>query len=411
MDLHHNIFYGYRGPISDDGARERQLENNVTKALVNTLRLGGEPVWRPFLAELGVPDASQAEFLLQRTELPSGPASLKKRRILLGISSTPSSWRHASTSGEAYASLPDAWIYGDGFAVLVESKVAGDFDDGQMHSHLARLWATGNDPPEVMLRTWRDVHRFFRGLRCQLSGVSELLVDQLVEYLEYSELSGFTGFRREHFDYFLTHDDEEARQWVKSQVEDLAERLPTRLVEIDGFYESWDMGTLYQSSSYCWVAFGPANGAYRRRTHQSIAMSSDGVRVFVNAELKDAADQVKEVLKQKPDTVYAALQELHNTEPFELVLEERVQKQAMIYDYTPKMRLHSSLITDESVGTPAWTAFIDTVLSLPLPYVRIERLVRPPILLGVSYGGDDAAIERIAEAMRQNHRVVQMLNG
>ena len=58
MDLHHNLFYGYRGPISDEGARERQLENNVTKALVNTLRLGGEPVWRPFLAELGVPDAS-----------------------------------------------------------------------------------------------------------------------------------------------------------------------------------------------------------------------------------------------------------------------------------------------------------------------------------------------------------------
>lgn len=113
MDLHHNLFYGYRGPMSDEGAREWQLENNVTKALINTLRLGGEPVWRPFLAELGMPEASQAEFLLQKTDLPSGPASLKNRRVLLGISSTPSSWHHADTSSETYASVPDAWIYGD----------------------------------------------------------------------------------------------------------------------------------------------------------------------------------------------------------------------------------------------------------------------------------------------------------
>lgn len=41
MDFHHNLFYGYRGPTLDEGARERQLKNNVTKALINTLRLGG----------------------------------------------------------------------------------------------------------------------------------------------------------------------------------------------------------------------------------------------------------------------------------------------------------------------------------------------------------------------------------
>ena len=410
MDLHHNLFYSYRGPIPDEGARERQLENNVTKALVNTLRLGGESVWRPFLVELGVAEAAQAEFLLQRSDLPSGPASLKKQRVLLGISSTPSNSPHAPTSDEIYASVPDAWIYGDGFAVLVESKVVGGFVEGQMHSHIARLRANGNASPSVDLKTWRDLHRFFRALRCQLSGVPAFLVDQFIEYLEYSELSGFTGFRREHFDYFLTHDDEEARHWVKSQVEDLAQRLQKCLLAIDSFYESWDMGTLYQSASYCWVAFGPANGGYRKKTHQSIAMSSDGVRVFVNAELKPAADRIKQVLRQKPESVRAALHDIHKTEPFDLVLEERIQKQASIYDYTPKMRLHSSLIIDDTVGGPAWTAFVDTVLTLPLPYVRIERLLKPSTLLDASSSSDDAAIEIIAEAMRRNHGLVQMLN-
>jgi hypothetical protein len=41
MDLHHNLFYTYRGPTID-ADRDPQLENNLTKALINTLRLGAE---------------------------------------------------------------------------------------------------------------------------------------------------------------------------------------------------------------------------------------------------------------------------------------------------------------------------------------------------------------------------------
>ena len=88
MDLHHNLFYSYRGPTKDlsDGDRDQQLENNLTKALVNTLHLGREAVWRPFLAELGVRDARSATFLLQRKDLNSGRAAHRRQRVLLGIS-------------------------------------------------------------------------------------------------------------------------------------------------------------------------------------------------------------------------------------------------------------------------------------------------------------------------------------
>src|SRR4051812_44149151 len=81
VDLHQNLFYSYRGPSLDEADRDRQLENNLTKALINTLSLGREAVWVPFLAELGLGDAQRVEFLLQRRDLPCGGAANKRHRV------------------------------------------------------------------------------------------------------------------------------------------------------------------------------------------------------------------------------------------------------------------------------------------------------------------------------------------
>ncbi len=411
MDLHHNLFYSYRGPNTGDGDRERQLENNVTKALINTLQLGEEAVWRPFLTECGLPDASNAAFLLQRQDLPSGLAAHRQHRVLLGISAKPT-YRSASTmSVTPYDSVPDAWIYGDGFAVLVESKVVGDFSDGQMQAHLARLQSSGQPQPTVILKTWRELHSFFRRLLPDLPGVSALLVKQFIQFLEYSEMSGFTGFEREHFNYFLSHDDNDARRWVSDQVADFAAQVRVKLFEFNPFYEDHEIGSLKISDSDCWVAFGPRDSAYRKVTHQTMALGANGLRIFVNAELKSATDRLKNVLRQSAHSLRAALHELHMIEPYELVLEERFQRQASLYDQTPKMRLHSSLLADEATGDVAWMALAHTALRLPLLNLKIERRVPPERLLQLSKDDAGEAVEFVATILRRNHKLVELLNG
>ncbi len=411
MDLHHNLFYSYRGPNTDDRDRERQLENNITKALVNTLRLGGETVWRPFLAEFGVTDARDAAFLLQRRDLASGGAAQRRCRVLLGIATHPSQWSPTENAMEAYESIPDAWIYGDGFAVLVESKVSGDFSDEQMQGHLARLQSTGHSRPAVVLKTWREVHRFFHQLSSGLTSAPALLVQQFIQFLEYSDVSGFNGFRCEHFDYFLSHDDHDARLWGRGQMTDFAERVQKQLCKSIPFYSSYDVGTLKQSNSYCWVAFGPADGKYRKLSHQTISISSDGLRVFINSELKSATDRIKAVLSQSAHALRAVLQDLHAYQPFELVLQERKQVQASLYENTPKMRLHSSLLADESVGGMAWMAFAETVQRIPLPYLCLTRRIPPRELLDLPADDASAAVRIVVEMFEQNHAVVELLNG
>lgn len=411
MDLHHNIFYSYRGPDTVGADRDRrQLENNLTKALINTLSLGGEAVWRPFLSELGLANATGTKFLLQRRDLPSGSAATRRDRVLLGISKKKSAWvpdGGVGTDG-AYEGVPDAWVYGEKFAVLVESKVNdGDFSQGQMQAHLARLWSIEPKPPEIILKTWGQIHCLFSRLLPSLPDKSsqQLLVKQFIEFLEYSSMSEFTGFRLDHFHYFLLHDDEDARRWIREQVKYFAIDVLASLQKSAPFYEAYDIGNLKLADSYCWVAFGPRGRAYRRVTHQTMSLASDGLHVFVNTELKSATDRLKSVLKRSHAVFRAALQQLHAWEPFELVLEEKVKRQASLYDYTPKMRLHSSLLV-EATGDVAWEAFAQTTQLLPLPYLRIERLVRPPTLMADPV----KAVQYVVEILQRNDAVVKLLN-
>jgi len=411
MDLHHNVFYTYRGP-GTEADRDQQLENNVTKALINTLRLGGEAVWRPFLAWVGIAGATRADFLLQRRDLPSRNAAHRRHRVLLGISKSKSAWAPGVRAGPTYESLPDAWIYGDGFAVLVESKVGGsDFTPKHMGAHLARLASAEHAPPKIVLRTWRDVHGFFHDLLPSLTDAATLLlVGQFIQFLEYSDMSGFTGFQRDHFDYFLLHDDDDARRWVRAQIDDFAARVQTGLYKVEPFYEDCHVGNLKRSDSHCWAAFGPGPPFKRceERAHQSISLSAAGLRMFVNVETKPATKRLKGVVEHCRDEFRKALRELHAVEPFQLVLDEVFVLGPMRSKATPKMRLHSSLLADEA-GGDAWNAFADTVQRLPKLYFCIDRPVVPPLkLIGLS--GFDA-VQLVVKTFQRNHAVVKVLNG
>ena len=401
MDLHHNLFYSYRGPIVIAADRERQLENNLTKALVNTLSLGGDDVWRAFLSEIGIVDARDAKFLLQRRDLPTRSARERRDRVLLGLSRCESSCVPSPGADKTYESVPDAWIYGDGFAVLVESKVSGDFSPGQMQAHLEYLRHDRYPPPRVIRMTWRELHSFFGSLLPRLAGVPMFLVEQFIQFLEYSAMTGFTGFQTEHFRYFLLHDDEDARRWIRQQVESFAELVLADLKAAEPFYDRLDVGRLRLDSTDCWVAFGPRE--YRGVTHQTISLASDGLRVFVNTETKPAIDRLRSVLNRSESEVRRALQALHDVEPFELVVKERTVRQVMLYDYTEKMRLHSSMLLQDA-GDTAWQALVQTVVRLPRPNLVIERLLPPEKLIGPE------SVQQVVSILRRNHTIVSLLN-
>lgn len=243
-DRYQNCFYYYRGHApglkeSDRmELRERQFEDNTTKALINVLEHGDMAA--SFVAEVvghrTLATDSKNEYFLQ-----GGPdKTALGQTILIGISTLgeidPDSWRkdEQPESGRVDASF----LSPSGDLFLIETKVVEYLDGPQLDRH-AKDWgiATTDGPPRTIparwsLVSWAEVYRWAEGQAAgsQPGSVGGFLADQFREYLELTGLAPFSGFRREHFDYFrLTRE-----QRLAGEQSDVAEQIKARLDGIWG---------------------------------------------------------------------------------------------------------------------------------------------------------------------------------
>ena len=200
-ELHRNIFY-YCGLSKRSGSIKKQtpLENNVTKALLNTLDLCPglrrrflewlrdrydltiDPMTFAYLAVLGNPDKDETS---------------KDRVILLGIKKHRSDREGTPSGGTKYF---DGKIVGEDWLIAIESKIGG-MDKCQFKAQKDQITATQDE--QIL---WKDVHGFFRELvelrGDELSECEKLFIQQFNDYLEIAGLIGFSGLDKERFAFF-----------------------------------------------------------------------------------------------------------------------------------------------------------------------------------------------------------------
>jgi hypothetical protein len=252
-DFHRNIFYCYSGFQQPDQDRERQLENNTTKSLINTLEFCNPKVSIKFLAWLGITTKEPAKFELQKVTIGEGKIRTRSQLLLLGLvpHKEDSVLCFELKGPVAGVSCPDAWIYGDDYVVLLESKVSGSLEANQMQCHYQKLKVDTKKNPRYEVRTWAEVHQFFAGILPELSGKDEWIVKQFTKYMEWNSMTEFIGVEQGIFDYFVTHDDEDSRRWVRDTMHSFAKKIKTRLQAFNSFYQDYDMGTIRLEDTYC----------------------------------------------------------------------------------------------------------------------------------------------------------------
>ena len=172
------------------------LENDVTKALLNLFEHCGPKVFQVFLKMIGIRQAPESFKYDFQVNDPS-KYRYKKKKIMLTIisASTP---RKNDPSYFVQQSIPDACIYNQDTAILVESKTQSPLVYEQIQGHIRQYLGTVPRDQDIV-RTWEDIYEVFQVLSKSLSGLDRFLVDQFCNFLDLIGISKFNGFSESDF--------------------------------------------------------------------------------------------------------------------------------------------------------------------------------------------------------------------
>lgn len=462
---HHNIFFAFKSASRDAQQRIQQLEDNLTRALICTLDLGGEPVARAFLELAGVRwKGGEPVRTAMQVRMPRGvDLTRRAQRVLLGIvppGVDPSA--RADSRGPAdpdadYRALPDAWVWGAGYAVLVESKIVGKLDADQMNSHLDNL--TGGQPtPAVVQRgiRWSDVHRCMIkvGEAGGLEPAQALIVAQLIAFLELTNMCEFTGFNAAMFDYFHRPDDPEMRAIVSHALDGFTAEVRAGMAGVDPWYQAAHGAVLATGATDAWRAFGAprrrsAEGAAAARVdtdraHQTFAISAESIVVKVNVELLPAVKRLRGAIARDQQALRGLLVALQDgwtvqvqgmvqdlwPDPaqrppwargvlrYETGVEasvcvwERRKRQAQKYDYYPLCRLDLRTLGHPDLGQAGLDYLVKVIQDVQYPYITVQ-LTLPRVIAEPLAGRDQGAalVRGVLAMMGLLHPLVAYANG
>jgi hypothetical protein len=240
-DRHLNVFVPFES---------HDLDYNVTRALISTLRWSRPEVTRGFLSEVVGVSAEDGNYHydMQGCDYEDFDPGKVAQQVVLGISTTgqlaklPSLddvnqdalrsilrmpfplevkleevrralGRHevdledlatlAHTLDELEeGSLPDGWIFSDegGVCVLIEAKLLDRLDLYQLQRYSEVWYGRAMPADEVVLKRWEQVAEFFAGYRDDEDTRTAFLCGQFHDYLDLLGLASFTGFKPYDFD-------------------------------------------------------------------------------------------------------------------------------------------------------------------------------------------------------------------
>lgn len=235
--------------------------------------------------------------------------------------------------------MPDAWIYGEKFVVLVESKLGPTLTAQQRACHM-KLLGAGAEERRV---TWQEVHEFFNDI-LGLAGVDHFLVQQFARYLEYTGMATTSAVTEELFDSLLNPEDAEGKRWVRETVGALAKMVadgldPSPRVKVGKIQR--EPGGWYS----CWVTLSRSEHA-STEAHITIELLPYELDIYANVDTATIRRLFKG-LEKRPEAFREMLAKL---EGFDIIVQERRRSKAQLlrFEYVPVMKFRTGrYIADE----------------------------------------------------------------
>jgi len=303
-----------------DHGLEKQLEDNTTKALINTLEGSDPTLLKAFLENLAV--------------------DLKNyNRITYDL----------QVSGKE--SRPDAVIQAD-VPVLIESKLDSPLIIAQIEKHLHAIprgyliCITPRDSDARIVKeisdkrlrfiTWADIHRRFTQVpRGNQDPNTRFLIGQFLQYLEAINMGPFDGWHRKDFEAFLNLEDDpdrELRRRVKEKLDHYMKELKALLIQ-EGIFKDLQPDVLNvkaDSAQVCAVLCKPPLQSKVQVPHFNFVVNSDRFEMAVQIEGKAAAKRMQRNILSQTERFLEIIKKL---DEFDLVIRKRINPQGLPRGY------------------------------------------------------------------------------
>lgn len=334
-DRYGNIFWHQGEKVFDENEAERdskvkkridQLENNITKCLLNLIEASEMDIKRNFISFLQkkipgsiMPEPSELQFELQ-VQNKNKFRDYKNKYMVALISNalTPQElkeYEDAKESGKNQESIPDAAIFDHETVILIEAKTQSPLRDEQIKRHIANYFGEGACKSFKELY-WEDIHDFLRGIETE-NNKDVFLISEYCEYLDLLGLSSNLIFSQEelkNLEYGSIQEDErcDTLRAMKIKVKRTCDLV--RKNTFASIYKSHRLPTITRGMEVLWFGLylTGENEKTSKRPNLNFTWFPDKLQIDLNAENKDSVEWLLSKIRSNPKKAQELFNEIPN---------------------------------------------------------------------------------------------------
>ncbi|CAH0345466.1 hypothetical protein [Bacillus sp. CECT 9360] len=215
MSIYQNIFHYYRGQTrnKDEGTNILQIENNVTKALLNVLQHSSNNLTLEFMKYLGFPFLESRDFNY-RYQLNGKLDKVTPYAAVIGISEN----REVRIGSVKNYNIPDAAILSNEVSLLIENKIGFNsyLVDAQLEGHNRNFADEQIFLEDPIIISWEEVRQFLKKQQQHFKERNDqITLFLLTQFEEFCIINGLGDRQRSKEYFFLRFEIDSARKLAK----------------------------------------------------------------------------------------------------------------------------------------------------------------------------------------------------
>jgi len=354
-----NIFVYFRGAAVNQMQVDRQLEDNITKSLINLFEHSDKNLLKDFLKSIGIiisPDNVIFDIQVANPE-----------------------------------SRPDALIRANECDIYIESKYEARFDSVQLQNHINNtngyiLYISKKKYEEefkqkyrnkVIFLNWSEIADFLIKERDRntypKNTTTNFLSKQFIDFMEELNMIPFNGWNNRDFESFLSTDyenktvAEDERKRVKEKLEQFLTESKEKIEKKCDFYSGCKLHIGNLDNEHVWGAIKFSDGPLIDQIHISVIMNAYELSIGIQIEGKNPSTKAIKIIKSNKEKFLEILKKLIQ---FNYVIRDRYQIRVRNYD----SNVVAQIVVDAKTTTDDVDYIIKKMEQYKLVELRIARI-------------------------------------